>query len=107
MTFASSLPTHFGISVVSHRRFKDMFACKITIPFEGVFWLVDGKRRLLDVFKTREAAMAAGAKALLPIINHRIVVPEAGWKHPPGLDEGLARHGEEGIEFGFFEAQRL
>lgn len=97
----SSMPTKFAIMVVPHRKFSDCFACRVSVPFEGHFWIVDAKRNV-DCFRSRDAAMSAGAAALMPYLNKRITVPRPGAPTPEDCSPRVARHGRSDIEFGFF-----
>jgi hypothetical protein len=99
------MPERYSIRVIPHKKFTDMFACRIDVPFEGVFWLVDAANNV-DVFPSRDAAQAAAARALLPILNRRVTLPSKAWKKPEQVAKKIAQHGRPDIEFGFFGALR-
>ena len=102
---AHGVPVKYGIQPVPHRKFNDMFACRIYVPFEGMFWLVD-RNNSIDVFSSRDEAMAAGARALLPILNRKIPVFRAGvLAQPEDVARGIAKHGKKEIEFHFFAGE--
>jgi hypothetical protein len=94
-------PEKYGITAVPHKKFENLFACRIAVPFEGVFWVVDAANNV-DVFATRDEAMAAGARALLPILNRRINFPAKHWPKPEQVAKRITEHGAEGLEYGFF-----
>ena len=105
MTSGSKLPERYRIRVFPHRKFNDMFACRLEIPFEGIYWLVDAANNV-DCFPSRDAAEAAAARALVPILNRRVTLPSKEWKKPQKAARKIAQHGTPELEFGFFGALR-
>lgn len=105
MTSVSKLPERYRIRVFPHRKFNDMFACRLELPFEGVFWLVDAANNV-DCFSSKDAAEAAAARALIPILNRRVALPSKEWKKPEQVAKKIAQPNTPGLEFGFFGAIR-
>jgi len=97
------MPVKYSIQPVAHRKFQELFACRIAIPFDGLYWVVDA-RGTVDSFKSYDAAQAAGARVLLSIINQRILVPKLGTKPATTGVKGVLHANSPDLEFGFFGA---
>lgn len=85
---------------ISHRKFEGMYICKVSVALEGVFYIVDGKGTV-DCFPSAEAAFSAGGRALISIINKRIVLPSKNALKAQEIAPRLKKATDEDLDFGF------
>jgi len=79
-----------------------MWCCRIHVALEEIYYVVDAKGAV-DCFKSYEAAFAAGGRALIEIINKRIVLPSKTAPKAPEIVPTLRRSDAADIDFGFFD----
>lgn len=86
---------------MSHRKFEGMWCCKVAIALEETYFIVDASG-MVDCFASRDEAFSAGSRALISIINKRIVLPKKAGPKAPEIVPALRRSDAVDIEFGFF-----
>lgn len=96
------MPEKYGVQPMSHRKFENMWCCRISIALEDSYFIVDASG-LVDCFPSYEAAFSAGSRALITILNKRVIVPK---KQVPKAHEVLPKlrpSGDPTIVFGMFD----
>jgi hypothetical protein len=95
------MPLRYSVQPISHRKFDGMWCCRISVALEETYFIVD-KNGTVDCFPTFEAAFSAGSRALITILNKRIVVPKKPQPKASEVIQTLKRSDAPDIEFGFF-----
>lgn len=96
------MPREHKVHPVSHRKFSNMWCCRISVAMEDTFYIVDANG-MVDCFPSFEAAFSAGSQALISIINKRIVVPKKTAPKAPEIVSAIKRYDDPDLLFGFFD----
>lgn len=101
VTGPRKIPTNYGVQPMSHRQYKDMYCCRISVALEGTYFIVDASG-VVDCFPTYEQAFSAGSRALFTIINKRIVLPKKSAPKAQEIVSRLRSVDDPEIIMGFF-----
>lgn len=95
-----AIPKNHSVTPISHKKFEGAFCCRVSVALEGNFYLVDPSG-IVDCFPSFEAAFSAGSRALLSILNKRIVLPKKNAPKATEIVSRLKRPEEAHFVFGF------